>query len=740
MKHKKVIEYSIMEITSLSKSCLYNLGSIKKLLFIALFALPQYVWADGINVLSFKLLENDRTANARGTERRDMNGDKAALIKIVTSERGFTFNGGSIGIVATEERTNEIWLYVPKNAQKLTITHPKIGILRNYYYPISIIGGRTYEMLLDFNKIITISGVIVDENDKPIVGSTIILESDFAKMTTVSDVSGLFKNSLVPQKSSITLKATCVGYKAASFTCDVVDLNNSSGLVKVKLLEDNQKNKNNKSIITALDFDPLKSVYESFFRYGSSEHSFHKDPKKLYNEATNYYFGKNGYTKDLKKAFDLYLQAAELGYDEAQLRVGYMYHYSEGTSQDQTKAFLWFQKAAFQGNMTALFILGLCYKEGEGVKEDLKIAFCLFKKAAEHGKTEAQNQVGSCYVDGLGVTRDYQIALSWFRKAAEQGDINAMINIGVMYQNGLGVKTDLSQALAWYNKAAEKGHENAKKYAANLAAKGVKPATVLMSTLPTGNSSVSTTSKTNTAPTVVKSYSTTPRQQKRIALIIGNGDYANGPLMNPVNDAKDMKAKLQKLGFEVMGATNVESKGKMREQVRNFCAKAKDYDAALFFYSGHARQDNNVNYLIPTRSDIKSEADIEDQCIAMNWVVKEMQDTGAKNVIVLLDACRNAPPIASLSRNMDNLGLASMSVNKGTLIGFATQSGEVALDGHGQRNSPYTAALLKTLDEPGLSYLEFFSKVKKLVLQATNNKQMPIIDDKLYDDFIFNTK
>ena len=122
---------------------------MKKLLLIALIAISQSVWADGISVLGFRLLETDLTANTRGTEKRDVNGDKAALIKIVTPERGFLFNGGSLGIVGTEEKAAEIWLYVPPRAQKLTITHQVFGVLRDYYYPVSIQGGRTYEMLLD---------------------------------------------------------------------------------------------------------------------------------------------------------------------------------------------------------------------------------------------------------------------------------------------------------------------------------------------------------------------------------------------------------------------------------------------------------------------------------------------------------------------------------------------------------------------------------------------------------------
>ena len=122
----------------------------KLLLFIIAFMASALCgWADGLNVVGFRLLETDLTANTRGTEKWDQNGEKAALIKIVSPEQGFLFNGGSLGIVATEDHAGEIWLYVPPRAQKLTITHQSFGVLRDYYYPVSIQGGHTYEMLLD---------------------------------------------------------------------------------------------------------------------------------------------------------------------------------------------------------------------------------------------------------------------------------------------------------------------------------------------------------------------------------------------------------------------------------------------------------------------------------------------------------------------------------------------------------------------------------------------------------------
>lgn len=105
--------------------------------------------AQDMKVLQFRLLENDLTAAIQGTRKLDMNGETAALIKIQMPERGFSFDGGMQGIVASEEHAGEIWLYVPRRAQKLIIQHPDYGVLRDYFYPINIEGGKTYEMLID---------------------------------------------------------------------------------------------------------------------------------------------------------------------------------------------------------------------------------------------------------------------------------------------------------------------------------------------------------------------------------------------------------------------------------------------------------------------------------------------------------------------------------------------------------------------------------------------------------------
>lgn len=113
-------------------------------------------YSQTISVSSFKLLDSDLTANTAGTMEQDQNGETAALIKVVTTQTGFTFDGGSMGIVKTIQKPSEIWMYIPRGSKKITISHPQLGLLRDYYYPISIEAARTYEMVLTTGVVQTI--------------------------------------------------------------------------------------------------------------------------------------------------------------------------------------------------------------------------------------------------------------------------------------------------------------------------------------------------------------------------------------------------------------------------------------------------------------------------------------------------------------------------------------------------------------------------------------------------------
>ena len=125
------------------------------LCFMLVFLCPV-VRAQTLSVESFRLLENDLTANTYGSMMRDQNGEVAALIRVVTPEKGFVFDGGMMGIVGTKQDVGEILVYVPHGIQKITVKHEQLGILRDYYFPIPIEKARTYEMKLLSGRLKTV--------------------------------------------------------------------------------------------------------------------------------------------------------------------------------------------------------------------------------------------------------------------------------------------------------------------------------------------------------------------------------------------------------------------------------------------------------------------------------------------------------------------------------------------------------------------------------------------------------
>jgi len=253
----------------------------------------------------------------------------------------------------------------------------------------------------------------------------------------------------------------------------------------------------------------------------------------------------------------------------------------------------------------------------------------------------------------------------------------------------------------------------------------------------------STAATTTTTPTnTVKAPSSqgaVKSNQKRIALILGNGDYPLGRLPNPINDAKDISKKLGALGFKTIVRTNGQ-KGKTRDIIAQFCEEAKQFDAILFYYAGHAIQDQGVNFLVPINAKIESPGDIEDQCISLNWILRRMNDSGVKTKIIILDACRDNPIANSWERGITSEGLSAVgNIPEGTFLVYSAQAGKKAKDGVGKRNSPFAEAMLKALDIPFLPVHDMFHKVKNMVAEQTNNAQIPSQINNLIGDFYFNT-
>jgi tetratricopeptide (TPR) repeat protein len=230
------------------------------------------------------------------------------------------------------------------------------------------------------------------------------------------------------------------------------------------------------------------------------------------------------------------------------------------------------------------------------------------------------------------------------------------------------------------------------------------------------------------------------RFARRVALVIGNSEYkfAN-KLPNPVNDAEDIAAILKRLKFDVVEGKNLDRRG-MDDVIRQFGRKLEGADLAVFFYAGHGLQVGGKNYLVPIDAKLERPADLALDAVEVSSVLDQMEAERRVNLI-FLDACRDNPLARSLSRSLGTRsttvgqGLASIQSAVGTMIAYATQPNNVALDGTG-RNSPFTTALLKHITAPGLDIGLIMRRVRADVIQATRDKQVPWDDSSLVGEVI----
>jgi tetratricopeptide (TPR) repeat protein len=227
---------------------------------------------------------------------------------------------------------------------------------------------------------------------------------------------------------------------------------------------------------------------------------------------------------------------------------------------------------------------------------------------------------------------------------------------------------------------------------------------------------------------------------RRVALVVGNGAYRFAtPLPNPTNDAADMAQALRNLGFDVVEGRDLDKRG-MESRIRDFARKLDGADLALFFYAGHGLQVADKNYLVPVDAKLERPGDLSFDTVTVDDVLVQMESEPRVN-LVFLDACRDNPLARTLARSLGarsitvGQGLAPIQSAVGTMIVYATQPKNIALDGEG-RNSPFTTALLKYIPTPGLEIGAVMKRVRADVYKSTREKQLPWDHSSLIGDVV----
>ncbi len=226
------------------------------------------------------------------------------------------------------------------------------------------------------------------------------------------------------------------------------------------------------------------------------------------------------------------------------------------------------------------------------------------------------------------------------------------------------------------------------------------------------------------------------QQEKRVALVIGNGAYAKGPLATTANDAGLVAQNLQAAGFDVIGARDLDADS-LRKTFRDFMQKVESDPAntvAMVYLSGYGVQLAGENYFIPVDLTINRDTDIPIEGLRVSDYTRELASVPLKVSIFVLDAARQQPFIEGGNQIASGLALVDPAPN--SLIAFNAAPGTVAPSESGPYGA-YAQALAEMIRTGGLPLPDVFDRVRLRVSENTKGGQIPWDAQKIEAQFTF---
>lgn len=168
-------------------------------------------------------------------------------------------------------------------------------------------------------------------------------------------------------------------------------------------------------------------------------------------------------------------------------------------------------------------------------------------------------------------------------------------------------------------------------------------------------------------------------QEKRVALVVGDGAYAKSPLATAANDAGLIAQTLQAAGFDVIGARDLDADS-LRKSFHDFMQKAQADPAntvAVVYLAGYGVQLSGENYFIAVDSNLNSATDIPIEGLRISDYTRELASVPLKASVVILDAARQQPFIDGGPQPLAG-GLALVEASPNMLIAFNAAPGTVA--------------------------------------------------------------
>jgi uncharacterized caspase-like protein len=226
------------------------------------------------------------------------------------------------------------------------------------------------------------------------------------------------------------------------------------------------------------------------------------------------------------------------------------------------------------------------------------------------------------------------------------------------------------------------------------------------------------------------------QQEKRIALVVGDGAYTKSPLATAANDAGLIAQTLQAAGFDVVGARDLDG-DTLRRSFRDFIQKAQASGPdtiAMVYLAGYGMELAGENYFIPVDSSLSRDTEIPIEGLRISDYTRQLASLPLKASIVVLDAARQQPFVEGGQQIAS--GLALVEPDPHMLIAFNAAPGTIAPNEPGPYGV-YAQSLAEMIRTGGLPLPEVFQRVRLRVNDASKGAQVPWDAQKIDAPFMF---
>jgi len=272
-----------------------------------------------------------------------------------------------------------------------------------------------------------------------------------------------------------------------------------------------------------------------------------------------------------------------------------------------------------------------------------------------------------------------------------------------------------------------------------------------------------------------ESIKTLPIKSLRYALVIGVDQYADTQITTlggASNDAKTLaNALIQYAGFPAEQVTLLASdqpverlptRGNILRRLSNMAAVVPPEGLLLISFAGHGIERGGQAFLLPSDSQVSNDVDLLEQtAINVAQVKDRIKKIGVKQVLMILDACRNDPvgranadnPLTAAYTRGFNFNLQNREVEAFATL-YATEVGHRAYEYKEKKQGYFTWVLVEALrggaaNEKGevtlatlVKYLQ--DRVPKRVLQdlgpGKDQKPFAVIEGYRADELIISAR